>query len=308
MFSVTVFLVVLVIAIRDVSAISWPSFLDPVKGSTDQGEMQCYSLPYGGLGFASHIITYYTLAVIWLGKRPLMPWKKLHWAKLDCTLGIVTLILSVGLATFTIIRCRNRWQFMLIAVWKIFMSAMLGFSTITASLSVRHPKTSAIDSADAELHSDRIALMQPSAIEMTGPSTTSSNAPEKEEASNASAWWLLLYLPGLITGLVGLFSLVKDNWDNHAIRLITYIMWGIPGGLSLCLACCVYFSVDDEKTTVGTFTLIGSVLVAIGIFGALYSDWILGAIAGNYAGLPASDNAVLYWGYFIAKKIPLGSL
>jgi hypothetical protein len=81
--SFTFFLVALLIVVRDVGAISWPAFLDPEKGSTIQGEMQCYSLPYGGLGFASHILTYYTVGLIWAGKRPLKPWKDLDWAKWD---------------------------------------------------------------------------------------------------------------------------------------------------------------------------------------------------------------------------------
>ena len=38
-----------------------PSFLDPIRGTTPAEEMLCYGIPYGGIGFASHIITYYTL-------------------------------------------------------------------------------------------------------------------------------------------------------------------------------------------------------------------------------------------------------
>src|SRR5271170_7335137 len=92
---------------------SLPSFLDLEKGSTVVGEMQCYSLPYGGLGFASHIITYYTLICLWNRRRPRMPWKTLSsssW-KFNIFLGVVELIVSVGIAAFTIIRCRNRWEF-----------------------------------------------------------------------------------------------------------------------------------------------------------------------------------------------------
>jgi hypothetical protein len=308
--SFTFFLVALLIVVRDVGAISWPAFLDPEKGSTIQGEMQCYSLPYGGLGFASHILTYYTVGLIWAGKRPLKPWKDLDWAKWDVMLGIVTLIFSIGIATFTIIRCRNRWQFMLIAIWKIFMSAMLGFSTITAGLAVRrHQK----DKTDRAAHPDRVPFIQQSGIEMTnrntGRDTTSDGVRKKEKPSNPSAWWVLLYLPGLITGLVGLFSLVKENWDNSTIRLITYVMWGVPGGVCVLFACFVCAVVDSKDRTLGgSFTLIGSVVAGVGIVGAWYNDWILAAIAENYSGLPSSDNAVLYWGYFIAKKIPLGSL
>jgi hypothetical protein len=43
-------------------------------------------------------------------------------------------------------------------------------------------------------------------------------------------------------------------------------------------------------------------LVVLGVF---YSDWILAAIAENLAGVPSSDVAILYWLYFVAKRLPL---
>jgi hypothetical protein len=41
------------------------------------------------------------------------------------------------------------------------------------------------------------------------------------------------------------------------------------------------------------------------LFGAFYCDWILAAIAENWAGLPSSDIAFLYWIYFAAKRMPM---
>src|SRR5271169_5796547 len=116
-----------------------PPFLDPAKGNTVVGEMQCYGLPYGGLGFASHIITYYTLICLWNRKRPYMPWKTMTtpWWKLNLFLSVAELIVSVGIAVFTVIRCRNRWEFILIAIWTIFLSVTLGFSTMSAGVWTR---------------------------------------------------------------------------------------------------------------------------------------------------------------------------
>ena len=42
-----------------------------------------------------------------------------------------------------------------------------------------------------------------------------------------------------------------------------------------------------------------------GLFGAFYCDWILAAIARNWAGLPSNDIAVLFWVYFVAKRLPM---
>jgi len=43
---------------------------------------------------------------------------------------------------------------------------------------------------------------------------------------------------------------------------------------------------------------------ATSVLAALYSDWILGAIAGNLVGLPSGDVTLLYWGYIVAKRLP----
>jgi hypothetical protein len=37
----------------------------------------------------------------------------------------------------------------------------------------------------------------------------------------------------------------------------------------------------------------------------LYSDWVLGVITGNLAGAPSGDVKVIYWIYFVAKRLPL---
>jgi len=47
--------------------------------------------------------------------------------------------------------------------------------------------------------------------------------------------------------------------------------------------------------------------MGVGVLAALYSDWVIAFLAGNMAGVPMSDNALLYWTYFFAKRIPLFS-
>jgi hypothetical protein len=45
-------------------------------------------------------------------------------------------------------------------------------------------------------------------------------------------------------------------------------------------------------------------LGCLGVLVAFYSDWILVAIAENLSGSPSSDNAVVFWIYFAAKRLP----
>lgn len=93
----------------------------PVRGPTLQDEIKCYSLPYGGIGFASHALTYYTLLMLSAGRSP-WRFKELTATKFDTALAVIQLVGTVAMASFTIARCRDRWEFVLIAVWKLLFS------------------------------------------------------------------------------------------------------------------------------------------------------------------------------------------
>src|SRR5271154_2894513 len=110
-------ILLLLLALHFNSVDALPSFLNPVRGSTLAEEIQCYSIPYGGIGFTSHLITYHTLIMVWMGRQPLRPWLRMKSIVWDCFVGILTFITANALAVFTLIRCRNRWEFVLIAVW-----------------------------------------------------------------------------------------------------------------------------------------------------------------------------------------------
>jgi len=198
------------------------------------------------------------------------------------------------MAIFTVIRCRNRWQFVLIAVWKICLSSTLSLTAFTNAVFLSNK-----GSEDIEF------LRRPL----------------------PSIYWLFLYLLGLIVGMVGVFSLVKETWpDNSQVKLITYVFGGISGGCIavvmvlalvgaiLVVVLCVAGeaeSVDLVNLDSGVKLFFGAApfggvifLVTLGVF---YSDWILAAIAGNLAGEPSSDIALFYWLYFAFKRLPLFS-
>ena len=94
------------------------------------------------------------------------------------------------------------------------------------------------------------------------------------------------------------------------ITTITFIFIFGPLGLVLfcwifsCCSCCCY---RDETWTANmgnsskAFSIV--LFVVVTVFGLLYMDWVLGAIAGNYSGLPSRDNAILYWTYFGVKRL-----
>jgi hypothetical protein len=264
----------------------------PNKGyGTIQDELQCYSLPYGGIGFASHVLTYWTVTCLAIGVKPLKPWSRLKYDRWDFFLAIISLIICVPLAAFTIVRCLGRWQFVLLAVWKTTMSFTLAVVGMHRSITLR-----------------RIRRVNGQA-----------------ETSAAIFAWLIIYGLGTIVGLAGLLSLVGEHFSsNREVQIISYVFGGLISFLSLCVFLGIFLVTRSEskdepdgkswKKRIGDTGLsaffsciIG--IICVGMLAAFYSDWILGAIARNgWSGAPTDDNAWLYWSYFVAKRLPLASL
>lgn len=105
----------------------------PSKPTDFHSEVACYSLPYGGLGFASHVLTYYTLVCLWFGKSPLWPFRGVSFSKLDLWLGSISIVITTGMTILTMIRCKSSWQLLTIAVWKMSMSLLNGITAINVA-------------------------------------------------------------------------------------------------------------------------------------------------------------------------------
>lgn len=114
----------------------WLSSLIPEKGSNIQDEIKCYSLPYGGVGFLSHFLTYWTILCLGVLRRPYFPIRNLAFGKVDLCLSIVQVVVTLTVAVFTMIRCRQSWEFTLIAVWRLGLSLTVGWWSLYASVSV----------------------------------------------------------------------------------------------------------------------------------------------------------------------------
>lgn len=105
--------------------------------------MACYSLPYGALGFTSHLLTYYTVAVLSAGRSPFRPWKKLTHSSFDLYLSSIGLVGGFALALFTLVRCRNHWQLLLVGIWKLSMSVFNGVVGVHTAIIMRRAKKKA---------------------------------------------------------------------------------------------------------------------------------------------------------------------
>jgi hypothetical protein len=248
--------------------------LQPAPGKSTEGEIQCYTLPFGILGFISHVLTYWSVACLYFGKKPLKPWgvnSALKAGKWDVFLGIVSLIGSVVPAAFTISACRNRWQFILLGVWKLLLS-------VTANAA---------------------ALHQAIGIFKRG-------LPYEEFEP---AWTLGIYSGGIVVGLTGLLSLVSEAIaDNAKLKIITYVFGGSVGlplvvgifSFTYWICACGRATKDGGKLAKSSFKIAAGLF---GILAALYSDWALAAMTGNWIGTPSEDKQGLYWTYFGAKRL-----
>jgi hypothetical protein len=93
-------------------------------------EIKCYSLPYGALGFVSHVLTYYTIACLWYGRKPLWPFSRITFSSFDLALGGFGLLISTLLTIVTIVRCKDTWELLVIAIWKMGMSLLNGVTAV----------------------------------------------------------------------------------------------------------------------------------------------------------------------------------
>jgi hypothetical protein len=111
-------------------------------------EIQCYSLPYGGIGLISHILTFYT--VFWVGRdrRPLFPLKKLTQHGLDAMLGVLVMIATTVLCINVFVRCKDHWPLLFLGIWMWFSGLLNGVVAVHVALLRRH--YSDVDHIDEE--------------------------------------------------------------------------------------------------------------------------------------------------------------
>ncbi|KAK3316894.1 hypothetical protein B0H66DRAFT_562362 [Apodospora peruviana] len=167
-------LLIIALANKPAHALNATDFLpDPPQGTTVKDEIHCYALPYGAIGFASHILTYLTVLCLSLNRNPMMPWKRLKNRRWNLGTSAVGFLISFPLTVVTMVRCRNSWSFILIAVWKLVLSVTLTAMTVHAARNIIElPKMkkrdgNKISESTASMiqmseHDDNLAVQHPS--------------------------------------------------------------------------------------------------------------------------------------------------
>ena len=242
--------------------------LHPSPGNgTISDEIQCYALPFGGLGILSHVLTYYTAILLSLGRKPLPPWSPLKHSPIDTIICLSSMALTVVLTGFTISSCRNAWPFVLLSFWKLTLSFSINAMGLTAAI------TSNSDKLDP------------------------TSSPGKTLVAS-SLYWI-----GTICGIVGIFTVVHQTIaTNRNVLTLTAVLGGAAGfGLLLAI---VSFFFKTSYAFLGVFGL-SSIFVFVAVFysdlvlAAVENNWV-GIPSG-----PSKGSAVVYWTYFAAKRLPM---
>jgi len=221
------------------------------------------------------VLTYYTIVCLWYGRKPLWPFKKLNNSKFDLVLGSVGVGLCIVMSLITIVNCRNIWQLLLIAIWKLSMSLLSGLTALHVAIMVF-------------------------------------NNPEHDLIkTHHSAWWVTLYVPGMLAGMIGLMNLVVKVADRTPELLSLTIAFYCVVGAALVVTivysiCVLWLGGGAPLKVLGTGCLI--TIASFVVLSAFYSDWALGIMLDSLLGTPSGDNSGLYWTYFIAKRLTLFSL
>ncbi|AEO63063.1 uncharacterized protein THITE_2039607 [Thermothielavioides terrestris NRRL 8126] len=266
-------------------------------GGTAQEQIQCYALPYGAIGFSSHLLTYLTAFLLSIGRHPLLFWNRLKRRRFNIFVSAVGFCVSCPVTVLTMVRCRRTWPFILLAIWKLFLSATITIMAIHAA------------NANREAPARRYP-------------------PSWSEQFQRIWWWVLLYFVGTVVGFVGLMDIVKNNMGTAGrLRAVT----GAFGGITLFLVLLfVIGSMFEERDTnrrlnkeqgepprdrrgqiaelLSNFSIVMFLsfsVAMVAILFAFYTDWALAAVAGDLVGMPGGDNLLFYWLYFAAKRFPM---
>ncbi|KAK0744629.1 hypothetical protein B0T21DRAFT_281722 [Apiosordaria backusii] len=256
---------------------------DPYEdGGTVQEQIQCYALPYGAIGMASHILTYFTAYMLSRGRNPIFVWQRLKHRRFNLSVAAVGFVITLVLTSLTMARCRRTWPFILVGVWKLVLSVTLTGMTVQAALETfDEPKKKKKKTKVGRYH---------------------------------RVWyWVPLYVLGVAVGFVGIMNIVsKHIMGNQQLRIITGVFGGVVLLIVLAVVVLSWLMMSGSGGCVGIVGIsclaaTGVAVFALSVLFAFYTDWVLAALAEDLVGIPSQDNAVFYWTYFAAKRLPMVS-
>ncbi|TFK69619.1 hypothetical protein BDN72DRAFT_767720 [Pluteus cervinus] len=238
-------------------------------------EFACYSLPYGALGFVSHLFTYYTIFLLSKGRRPLWPSRQIKASKFDIIIGLIGLCVTTAMGIITLVRCRHSWQLIMISIWKLAVSWANTLTGVTTGF---------------------IALREKK---------------KQKEQDEENGYISLLGWAGLISLLAKHWSVARGHFlaltiSWSAVMIILAFCFQCDAENTTPDAGPDPGSIKARQDEVYNQCSLG-ITKSIAFLPALYCDWALGIMTGNLVGVPTEDNSVFYWTYFVCKRLTMFS-
>jgi hypothetical protein len=306
-------------------------------------QLECYSIPYGGIGFASHFMAYY-VAVMLCYKRSPWAFRRTRYQAYGQIISTVSIIAIIATGTANIAWCNFDNSVRAVAIWEMLVSLFVGMVSYHAAKEIKQPtaetdieskggptqseelggeKTSVTTSqATTPLETSSISIPQDtppeytSSPEVPGPAKPDSKSKFEFEDPSLFVWvfgysWMT---SAFITGTICLA--VREIAQKRSIERITLVFGTIAATIMLfsipILSLALYYALfgeDKDRWEVlgGACAVVLMALMAVvAILGPLYSDWILGALASNLAGLPGIGSSIpIYVLFTVARLLPL---
>ncbi|KAI9883665.1 MAG: hypothetical protein M1823_004575 [Watsoniomyces obsoletus] len=226
----------------------------PGGNSSFHQELQCYLLPFGWIGVISHLLTYYQMICLGLIRSPIPPWPKLSCGVCDLMLNTASLLATVPLAIWTIVRCRQSWELILVSVWMTLLVITQGCMAIHASVS---------DEDDSGNPYFWLILY---------------------------AFGIVIGLVGVIA--IAVKQLREGGKEAQNVRIVTGSFGGFLGFVLLVgvVILCIHGKFRSEDGIMVALAVLG----ALGLVAAFYSDLVIAAVADHWSGAPHRYKAVYW--------------
>lgn len=129
------------VSLSSTSTAVWAWFSNSTASYSSQPstQIQCYSIPYGLVGFVSHLFTFWGIFSVCHGRKSSF-WKRealRHHGRNIC-LGVLGLMIAMCLDVVTLYRCHGSTAYVLIALSKVFTSISSTTITCQVAWNARH--------------------------------------------------------------------------------------------------------------------------------------------------------------------------
>jgi hypothetical protein len=302
---------------------SWlNSALPKNTGADFHDDLQCFGIPFGGLGFLSEITIYYTTICLLLNVNAL-PWSPFKpttfaffqpiergWGNL--LISVVAVLAVMPLGILTMIRCRTKWELVLVCIFRMGIGLAVAVLALYRSVTAEDQDELAKEDGvrtDVGLRStdgDPEAEVELLATE----SRAKKGTPALDLACTIGirmAWVFgpiaaALTIFGCLFDTIAVTSIVVKAFNSGEIQMTT----GRKVGLWITTPLRVIafygwiagiFGLAGEG---GAYVFVGSIWMLL-----VYSDWSIADAAHQLDGVPSSSAAAVYWLYFLAKKLPM---